>query len=294
MSEDQFIKYLKYDKRFSALTVQAYEVDLRQFVLYLDNTGFSKGPEYASDKAIRSWIVDLLEEGYSTRSINRKISTLKSFYRFLLRKGSIQKNPMDKIVSPKVSKKLPYFVDQKDMSKLLHAPEFGNDFEGVRNRAIIETLYQTGIRLSELTGLESRRVNLETGSLLVMGKRKKERIIPLSNSLKGILKEYAERKEKDLIERDNPYFFLTSKGRKLYPKLVYRVINKYLQLVTTIEKKSPHVLRHSFATHMLNNGADLNAIKELLGHANLAATQVYTHNTFEKLKSIYNQAHPRA
>ncbi len=294
MSEDQFIKYLKYEKRFSVLTVQAYEVDLRQFVLYLDKTGFSKGPEYASDKAIRSWIVDLLEEGYSTRSINRKISTLKSFYRFLLRKGSIQKNPMDKIVSPKVSKKLPYFVDQKDMNKLLHAPEFGNDFEGVRNRAIIETLYQTGIRLSELTGLESSRVNLETGSVLVLGKRKKERIIPLSNSLKGILKEYAERKEKDLKERDNPYFFLTSKGRKLYPKLVYRVINKYLQLVTTIEKKSPHVLRHSFATHMLNNGADLNAIKELLGHANLAATQVYTHNTFEKLKSIYNQAHPRA
>ncbi len=294
MSEDQFIKYLKYEKRFSALTVQAYENDLRQFVLYLKNTGFNKGAGDAGDKAIRSWIVDMLEEGYSTRSINRKISTLKSFYRFLQRKGSIQKNPMDKIVSPKVSKKLPYFVDQKDMDKLLSAPEFGNDFEGLRNRAIIETFYQTGIRLSELTGLESRRVNLNSGSILVLGKRNKERMIPISNSLKGILKEYAEKKRTVLEGEDEQYFFLTSKGKKLYPKLVYRVINNYLQMVTTIEKKSPHVLRHSFATHMLNNGADLNAIKELLGHANLAATQVYTHNTFEKLKSIYNQAHPRA
>lgn len=294
MSEDQFIKYLKYEKRFSALTVQAYENDLRQFVLYLKNTGFTKGAGDAGDKAIRSWIVDLLEKGYSTRSINRKISTLKSFYRFLQRKGSIQKNPMDKIVSPKVSKKLPYFVDQKDMNKLLSTPEFGNDFEGLRNRAIIETFYQTGIRLSELTGLESRRVNLDSGSILVLGKRNKERMIPISNSLKGILKEYAEKRRTDLKGEDEQYFFLTSKGKKLYPKLVYRVINSYLQMVTTIEKKSPHVLRHSFATHMLNNGADLNAIKELLGHANLAATQVYTHNTFEKLKSIYNQAHPRA
>jgi len=235
-----------------------------------------------------------MEKEYSSLSVNRKISTLKTFYKFMQRQGYIKSNPMDKVVSPKIKKKLPLFIEEKHITALLDDFSFGNDFPGIRNRTIIETFYNTGIRLSELIGIQNFDIDLYNNTIKVLGKRQKERIIPIHSSFAKSLKEYIEIKKSYFTTLDHNYFFVTDKGEKLYEKFVYRVVNKYLTMVTTIEKKSPHVLRHTFATHMLNHGADLNAIKELLGHANLSATQVYTHNTFEKLKTIYKQAHPRA
>jgi integrase/recombinase XerC len=201
---------------------------------------------------------------------------------------------MDKVISPKTSKKLPSFVEEVQINKLLDEFDFGNDFDGIRNKIIIEMFYNTGMRLSELIGIKDHDLDLNKCTVKVLGKRNKERILPLQLSFVKNLKEYKKNRTTEFPEIQHGYFFVTDKGNKLYEKFVYRIVNKYLNLVTTIEKKSPHILRHTFATHMLNNGADLNTIKELLGHANLAATQVYTHNTFEKLKTIYKQAHPRA
>lgn len=242
---------------------------------------------------IREWIVYLMENNISARSINRKISTLKSFFKFLHREGHITKNPLLKISSPKNQKKLPSFVEKNKMDLLLDKIEFANDFEGVRDSLIIEILYLTGIRLSELINIKLTDVDFGEKAIKVLGKRNKERLVPITNELINSINYYIKHRNQ-LKHIENNYLLLTQKGEKVYPKLIYRIVNRYLELVTTIEKKSPHVLRHTFATHMLNNGADLNAIKEILGHANLSATEVYTHNTFEKLKSIYKQAHPRA
>jgi len=246
------------------------------------------------EKIIREWVVYLMEKDFSSVTVNRKISTLKTYYKFLLRENKILSNPMDKVISPKVSKKLPSFVEEKQINKLLDDFSFGKDYSGVRNKTIIEMFYNTGMRLSELIGVMNSDVDLSNNTIKVLGKRNKERILPLNQDFVKDLKEYLLKREQEFNVIENNYFFLTDKGNKLYEKFVYNIVNKYLNFVTTIEKKSPHVLRHTFATHMLNNGADLNAIKELLGHSSLAATQVYTHNTFEKLKSIYKQAHPRA
>jgi len=248
----------------------------------------------ANDKIIRSWIVSLMEKDLSALSVNRKISTLKSYFKFLLREGYVNANPMDKISSPKASKKLPLFIEEKQINNLIDDYSFGNDFLGVRNKTIIEMFYNTGIRLAELINLENNSVDLYNNTVKVLGKRNKERIIPFNATFVDSLKEYIQLRDKEFKNLAHDYFFVTDKGNKLYQKFVYRIVNKYLTLVTTIEKKSPHILRHTFATHLLNRGADLNAIKELLGHANLSATQVYTHNTFKKLKTIYKQAHPRA
>jgi integrase/recombinase XerC len=275
-------------------TVKSYENDLTQFIIYIDNQFNTSNPEIVNEKIIRSWIVDLMEKEYSSLSVNRKISTLKTFYKFLLRQGYIKINPMDKVVSPKTKKKLPLFVEEKQITVLLDDLAFGDNFAGIRNRTIIETFYNTGIRLSELIGIKNSDIDLYNNTIKVLGKRQKERIIPIHSSFAKSLKNYTEIRNTEFHDSKHDFFFVTDKGDKLYERFVYRVVNKYLTLVTTIEKKSPHVLRHTFATHMLNHGADLNAIKELLGHANLSATQVYTHNTFEKLKTIYKQAHPRA
>ncbi len=243
-------------------------------------------------------MVELLEEGISSRSVNRKISAFKSYYRFLLREGHIAANPMNKVLSPKSPRHLPGFVEKERMDVLLDEVDFGEDFRGVRNRLIIDLLYQTGMRLSELTGVKEGDVDRHSLNIRVLGKRNKERIIPISILMKEQVERYLQMKGEYLVgeglEGNEGYFLVTDKGRKLYPKFVYRVVHAYLSLVTTLDRKSPHVLRHTFATHMLNEGAELNAIKELLGHASLAATQVYTHNTFEKLKKAYKQAHPRA
>jgi len=289
-SRDNFINYLQYEKRFSAHTVLAYSTDLTQFYDYLESTYKVKDFSEVNHLLIRSWIVQMMQEKMSSRSINRKITTLKTFYKFLLRQGTVTENPMLKIQSPKTSKRLPVFVEKAQMDTLLDHVEFGEDAEGLRNKLIIELFYATGMRLSELTGLRLKDVDLHAGQLKVLGKRNKERIIPFGSELKRKIEAYlAVRKA-----GSNDHLLLTASGEKMYEKLVYTIVKQYLSLVTTIDKKSPHVLRHTFATHMLNNGADLNAIKELLGHANLSATQVYTHNTVEKLKNIHKQAHPKA
>ncbi|MCB2196832.1 MAG: tyrosine-type recombinase/integrase [Bacteroidetes bacterium] len=295
MYKDLFLKYLQFEKRFSANTIKSYKNDLDQFADFVVLNFDDKKIHLVNEKVVRAWIVSLMEKDFSSTSINRKISSLKTFYKFLLREGHIKSNPMDKVVSPKVAKKLPTFVEEKQIINLLDDYSFGDDFAGIRNKTIIEMFYNTGMRLSELIGLRDNSLDLNNNSIKVLGKRNKERIVPLSISFVKSLKKYIEVRNAEFQQKSNEhYLFVTDKGNKLYEKFVYRIVNRYLNLVTTIEKKSPHVLRHTFATHLLNRGADLNSIKELLGHANLAATQVYTHNTFEKLKSIYKQAHPRA
>lgn len=289
-NKDAFIEYLKFEKRFSNHTLVAYANDLKQFVSYLNDTYDIANILEVGHVVIRSWIVALMEKKISPRSVNRKITTLKTFYKFLMRQGVVVENPMLKIQSPKTSKRLPVFVEKGMMDSLFDNIEFGDDFEGRRNKLIMELFYATGIRLSELINIQQKDVDVNLCQLKVLGKRNKERILPFSNIMKGQIEQYLQLKPKS----DTEFLFVTNKGGKLYDKLVYRMVNSYLDKVTTIDKKSPHVLRHTFATHMLNNGADLNAIKELLGHASLSATQVYTHNTVEKLKHIHKQAHPKS
>lgn len=294
MFKDLFLKYLQFEKRFSINTIKSYDNDLSQFVVFIEKSFDKSEIHLSDDKQIRAWVVSLMEKDFSAISINRKISTLKTFYKFLLREGHIISNPMDKVTAPKISKKIPSFIEEKQINNLLDDFSFGEDFSGIRNKTIVEMFYNTGMRLSELIGLKDTNVDLHSGSLKVLGKRNKERIIPIHSSFLESVKKYIQERDKKFPDSENNYLFVTDKGNKLYEKFVYRIVNKYLNLVTTIEKKSPHILRHTFATHLLNHGADLNAIKELLGHASLSATQVYTHNTFEKLKTIYKQAHPRA
>ncbi|MFP4025622.1 MAG: tyrosine-type recombinase/integrase [Thiohalospira sp.] len=294
MYKDLFLKYLQFERRFSKNTIRSYENDIRHFTLFIKNAGYQNEIQNASDKIIRAWIVDMMEKDFSSVSINRKISTLKTFYKFLIKEGHVTTNPMDKVTTPKLTKKIPAFVDEMHINKLLDEFSFGDNFPGLRNKTIIEMFYNTGMRLSELVELKNSDINLLESSLKVIGKRNKERIIPIHLSFIKSIKQYLNARDIEFNNLEHDYFFITDKGNKLYEKFVYRIVNKYLKFVSTIEKKSPHILRHTFATHLLNRGADLNAIKELLGHANLSATQVYTHNTFEKLKSIYKQAHPRA
>lgn len=290
---NKFIEYIKYEKRFSVNTVIAYKIDLQQFYSYLERQYNIDNIKEVDFPIIRSWIIDLIDNSISNRSINRKLSTLKSFYKYLLLNDIVDNNPMNKVLSPKTSKNIPVFVEEEKMNLLLDDIDFGEGFSAVRDKLIIEMFYDTGVRLSELINLKFQDVKIYDLSIKVLGKRNKERIIPYCSRLKPLIKEYLElRKEVDLEK--NEYFFITAKGKKLYSKLVYRIVNKYLGKVTTLETKSPHVLRHTFATQMLNNGADLNAVKELLGHSNLAATQIYTHIKIENLKNIYKQAHPKA
>lgn len=294
MFKDLFLKYLQFEKRFSVNTIKSYENDLKQFTDFI-KINFNKNEIHLADeKLVRAWVVSLMEKDFSALSINRKISTLKTFFKFLLREGYVKSNPMDKVIAPKKSKKLPSFVEEKQINSLLDDYSFGDDFPGIRNKTIIEMFYNTGMRLSELIGLTNNSIDLHNGTIKVLGKRNKERILPVHSHFIKSIKIYILSRDKEFSNLAHDFLFVTDKGNKLYEKFVYRLVNKYLNLVTTIEKKNPHILRHTFATHLLNHGADLNAIKELLGHANLAATQIYTHNTFEKLKTIYKQAHPRA
>ena len=287
-----FLEYLQFEKRFSTHTSVAYANDLSQFIVYLANTYEINSIQEVSHTVIRSWIVNLMEQKMDPRSVNRKITTLKTFYKFLLRQSIVFENPMLKIQSPKTSKRLPAFIEKDKMDTLLDHVEFDDDFEGQRNKLIIQLFYATGMRLTELVNLKQKNVDLHLCQLKVLGKRNKERIIPFNNLLKEEIQKYLQ--VKNQFDPENEFLFITKNGTKIYDKLAYRVVNAYLAQITTADKKSPHVLRHTFATHMLNNGADLNAIKELLGHASLSATQVYTHNTVEKLKSIHKQAHPKA
>jgi integrase/recombinase XerC len=295
MTTARFLDYIAYEKRFSQNTINAYRSDLDQFIHFLISHYQSDDISIADHQVIRSWIVSLMEDGISPRSINRKITTLKSFYKFLIKEGFVKENPMSRVVAPKTSHRLPSFVEQESMDTLFNKVNFGEGYPAARDRMIIELFYATGMRLSELINLREDDVDFVKNVLKVTGKRNKQRLIPFSMNLATLINDYIGMKRKAFSSGTREaWLFLTSKGEKLYPRMVSRIVHQYLDQVTTISKRSPHVIRHTFATHMLNNGADLNAIKEILGHANLAATQVYTHNTIEKLKSIYKQAHPRA
>ncbi|MFM2285656.1 MAG: hypothetical protein RLZZ543_1153 [Bacteroidota bacterium] len=287
-----FIEHLRYEKRYSKHSLIAYEGDLRQWATFLKEQYEVVQLSEVNSSMIRSWLVARMEEGIEARSINRKITALKSFYKYALRSNWVTVNPMGKISSPKVAKRLPVYVEAEKLDLLLDHAIFEDSFNGRRDHLILELFYGTGMRLSELLGLAVEDVNLRSLQVKVTGKRNKQRIIPIFPSLATQIEKYLI--ERNAIQTTHSALLIMEDGKQLYPVLVYRVVNKHLSLVSTQQKRSPHVLRHSFATEMLNKGADLNAIKEILGHANLSATQVYTHNTIEKLKSAYKQAHPRA
>ncbi|QMW07187.1 tyrosine-type recombinase/integrase [Spirosoma foliorum] len=290
-----FLQHIRYEKRLSHHTLTAYANDLEQFTLFLATECNVDQPERADFRHIRSWIVSLVEADIDKSSVNRKIATLRSFYNFLVRRKVIELDPMTKIQALKASKRLPQYVEEKPMEMLLNDIEFPDTFEGIRDKLVLELLYGTGIRLSELTGLKTADVNLYDKTILVLGKRNKHRIIPLTQPLFELIQQYNQLKEKEFSgQADQTILIVSDKGVPAYPVLIQRIVKKNLALVTTLEKKSPHVLRHSFATHLLNRGADLNAIKDLLGHSSLAATQVYTHTSLEQLKKTYDQAHPKA
>lgn len=289
-----FFKYLEYEKRYSPHTLTSYHTDLGQFSQYLQDTYEITDPAEADHSIIRSWILSLVHKNLEPRSVNRKIACLRSYYKFLLGQQRIQANPMLRIKAPKVSKKLPGFVAEEPFNQLLDNFSFEPTFEGQRDKLILEFLYGTGIRLAELIGIAHEDVDLHAKTVRVLGKGNKVRIIPLNGTLTASIEQYLEQKKSLFGNNNSEKLLVTTKARPLYPKFVYRVAKKYISLITTSEHNSPHVLRHSFATHLLNKGADLNAIKDLLGHSSLAATQVYTHNSIEKLKSIFEKAHPKA
>lgn len=296
MNYQDFIDYLRYEKRVSPHTVTAYEHDLSRFFNYLEEKLEINQLSDVHTEDIRAWIISLLEdESLQAKSVNRKISAVRAFYRYKLKIKELSTNPTLSIHAPKIPKKLPQYVDTKDMEHLFSDVPFEDSFEGWRDRTILELFYATGMRLSELLNIKTQDIHLQDNTIKVLGKRNKERLVPFGNKLSELLTMYLGYLEKKFVEgTKNNYIFVTANGEQLYPKAVYRIVRKYLDMVTTIDKRSPHVIRHTFATHMLNNGADLNAIKTILGHSSLASTQVYTHNSIEQLKSIYNQAHPRA
>jgi len=292
--KESFLDYLRVEKHYSSHTVRSYSNDLVQFYSFINIHTGNIDPLAVRSNDIRSWMISMLEEGYSASSVHRKISVLRFIYKYLRREGILSSDPVASIVLPKKRKRLPVFIEEASLESLLDKYDFAEDYSGIRDRTIIELLYTTGMRRAELIGLRLKDIDYAGGSLRVLGKRNKERIIPLLASFITSLGLYTEIRQETFGDGGGEWLFLTDKGNKLYDKFVYNVVKRYLSLVTTVEKKSPHVLRHTFATHMLNHGADLNSIKEILGHANLSATQVYTHNTFEKLNKIYKQAHPRA
>ncbi|HEX2535550.1 MAG TPA: tyrosine-type recombinase/integrase [Chitinophagaceae bacterium] len=288
-----FIDFLRFEKRYSKHTVVAYETDLVAFFDYLQTTYGDVPLADISHVFIRSWLAGLRDEGMTARSINRKISSLRSFFKYGIKTGAVLKSPMVRVTAPKNEKRLPQFVAEGDMKTLLQHVEFGTDWNGRTERLIILLFYHTGMRLAEVIGLKESSLQAGSRTLRVLGKGNKERVLPLGADLVEELTAYGEEKKRSLPEAED-WLLVTEKGKALASRSVYTIVRRYLSLVTTIEKRSPHVLRHSFATHLANNGADLNAVKELLGHSSLAATQVYTHNTIEKLKNIYKKAHPKA
>lgn len=291
---EEFIQYLRYEKNYSTHTVVAYECDLSQFMEYVEHQFGVKDPAALDSDMLRSWMVSLLEAGRTPRSVNRKLSSLKTFWHFLQRTGAVTSNPFKKVVPPKTAKPLPSFLKESEMNELLDkdVPDDDN-FPQVRDRLIIDMFYSTGMRLSELIGLTDETLDLNTGTLKVTGKRDKQRLIPFGAELKSSILHYMKVRDEQ-IERNSNRLLVRNDGTPLYPQMVYRMVHQKLTEVGTLTKNSPHVLRHTFATTLLNRGAELNAVKELLGHSSLSATEVYTHTTFEELKKVYKQAHPRA
>lgn len=285
---ESFLDYLRFEKRFSDHTVKAYQIDLSEFVIFSEAKSINDFSAFTSS-FIRSWIVELIEKGLKSKSVNRKLAALRSFYKWLRKEGVVDSNPMSKVKGPKNEKRLPSFAKESELHPSKLELVFNDDEKGQMDRLMFEVFYQTGIRLSELLNL--KKTDISNGKLKVLGKRNKERIIPISDDLNNLLNKF------DLIQskkrKQSKYVFCLSNGQKLYPTFVYRRINYYLSIATSLDKKSPHILRHSFATHMLNRGAGIETLKDLLGHANLSATQIYTHNSFAQLNNIYKQSHPR-
>ncbi|QYH39959.1 tyrosine-type recombinase/integrase [Algoriphagus sp. NBT04N3] len=292
---NSFVNYLEYEKRSSPHTVEAYERDLRQFEDFVKLSFELNQISEASHSEIRAWVINLVEQGLSSTSVNRKIATLRSYYKFLLRTEVITQDPTYKLKSLKNPKKLPEFVQENSIASVLEESVYDSGFEGQRDRMVMEFLYLTGVRLSELIGLKWEDIHLGQEQVKVLGKRKKERIIPITKGLKQNILSYQKVFEERFPKAGQSHYFIVSNsGSKSYPMMIYRIVRKYLDRFAQTSKRSPHILRHTFATHLLNKGADLNAVKDLLGHANLAATQVYTHNSMEKLKAVFEQAHPKA
>ncbi|SEO45389.1 tyrosine-type recombinase/integrase [Mucilaginibacter sp. OK283] len=300
---ERFIQYIKFEKRYSPHTVSAYQSDLDQFMLFLNNPGDAivvpepiiTHPNQITYHDIRNWMVSMIDHKLTGRSVNRKMATLRKYFKFLLQEGVITQNPASKIRSQKIPKHLPVVVEGTSLTQMLDNDIVtDDDFEGMRNKLVVELLFGTGIRLAELLGLKDSDINDYEGTLKVLGKRNKERIIPINTELRILLGRYLELKKNQNFHNISVMLIVTSKGTDAYRQLIYLIVQKYLSNISTQTKRSPHVLRHTFATSLLNNGADLNSIKELLGHVNLSATQIYTHNSVERLKSIYKQAHPKA
>ena len=290
-----FLDYLKFERRYSAHTIRSYQDDLRQFGEYLKKDYDEILIVKTDHVTVRSWLAQLKENDISAKSINRKISSLKSFFKYHLKAGTITQSPMGKIISPKISKRLPVFIKEEDTSKLINASLVATeDWKSLNTHLLVSLFYGTCMRLSELVNLKENQVDFSRRQLKVLGKGNKERIIPVTAELLKVVKEYIQQKKKE-FEHSADTLLVTEKGKKMYSKYAYLLVNAVLNdNVKTLDKKSPHVLRHTFATHLMNNGANLNAVKELLGHSSLAATQVYTHNTIEKLKNVYKKAHPKA
>jgi integrase/recombinase XerC len=292
---DSFINYLEYEKRSSPHTVLAYRKDLEQAAEFVDLSFEIKELHQSTHPELRAWVIDLVEQGLSTTSVNRKIATLRSFFKFLLRSRVVTQDPTYKLKSLKNPKKLPEFVQETTIESVLEGNVYDPDFEGQRDQMVMEFLYLTGVRLSELIGLRWKDINLIEDQVKVLGKRSKERIIPLTKGLKQNIIMYNKVFEERFSKLDeNAYFIVSNRGEQAYSMMIYRIVRHYLDLFAQNTKRSPHLLRHTFATHLLNKGADLNAVKDLLGHSSLAATQVYTHNSMEKLKAVFEQAHPKA
>ena len=290
----EFLDYLKYQKRYSRHTIISYETDLQAFSLFLETQYEETAIKEIKPAFIRTWLASLKELGNTSKTINRKISALKTFFKYQIRNGFLENSPMQVIISPKNAKRLPQFVDKKDIDTLFNYVEFSDDWQGATERLILQIFYNAGIRQAELIGLMQSQIDIHNSTIKVLGKGNKERIIPISTRLRTDIVKYIEFKKLQFPQNEISSLLLNKKGKKLTPRYVYDVVKKYLSMVTTIEKKSPHILRHSFATHLTNNGADINAIKELMGHSSLAATQIYTHNSIEKLKEAFNKAHPKA
>lgn len=287
-----FLDYLKFEKRYSRHTVRSYQDDLTQFLNFLQQTFGSMEWKDVSASIVRSWMASLKEAGISSRSIRRKISSLRSFYKYQVRTGIVDQSPVTQVTVPKIGKRLPGFVQEADLARLLESIRFSEDWKGLNARLLFNLFYSTGMRLSELIQLQSLQIDQVKKQVRILGKGNKERIVPVSDQIVALVKEYEQAKKKR-FETTEPFLLVTDKGKKLYPKYAYLIVNHYLGEIKTLEKKSPHILRHSFATHLTNHGASLNAVKELLGHSSLASTQVYTHNTIEKLKEVYKKAHPK-
>jgi integrase/recombinase XerC len=291
---NEFVNYLKVEKRYSVYTVRAYSDDTAQFIHYLETVKEVNNLFAITQNDVRDWVINQVQIGNSPRTLRRKAASIKAFYAYFMRKGLVKNNPLESVILPKMKKKLPDFISETSIESLLDGNLFSEGFPGIRDRFVIELFYATGIRLSELVNLKLDDVDLSKGEIKVLGKRNKERIVPLTPNIINLYRLYLSARATSFSEEKTNKLIINDNGMPVYPRLIQRLVRKYICLGTTLEKKSPHLLRHTFATHMLNNGADLNAVKELLGHASLAATEIYTHNTYEKLRTIYKQAHPRA